>query len=406
MRSVLARCLPLVIAVGLPSQTTHLVGPGGLPQIRAALAIAAPGDVIHVLPGTYAHFDANVGVTIRALTPGTVTVVYDPAYASPGCAANPFCINEGPTRLQPPAGQTLHVVGIDFRQGSSTAGPPWHRVFVNSGRVTLDRCNFLSQALGALAITNATVHMQDCTTSCQISFGGGSPAPGLTAGGSDLTATRCQFWGTVPAFLGVMQFPHEGLRLQGSRLHASHLTITGGSVPFPGNPNLGAPALSVDGASMVWLSDSNLLAGPNSCAISGTGATTTRLDRCTLTSNTGGCTTGVTTPFLLGVDRPAPLSPGAVFTLSYRTEPNGFVLVFASDVLGTVDYAPLLEQPSWLGENTAFVAGLFLADATGLATASWPIPAGPFSDLTLWFKGISGFTFPLQASAPAGGVVR
>jgi hypothetical protein len=38
---------------------------------------------------------------------------------------------------------------------------------------------------------------------------------------------------------------------------------------------------------------------------------------------------------------------------------------------------------------------------------SWPIPAGPgIVDLQLWFKGLSGWTFPLQASPPAGGVAR
>lgn len=73
--------------------------------------------------------------------------------------------------------------------------------------------------------------------------------------------------------------------------------------------------------------------------------TTVRLDRCTLTSNLAACTTGITTPFLLGVARTAPIVPGATFTLNYRTEPNGFVLVFASAELGTVGYGPLLEQP-------------------------------------------------------------
>jgi hypothetical protein len=125
-----------------------------------------------------------------------------------------------------------------------------------------------------------------------------------------------------------------------------------------------------------------------------------------LTSNTSGCGTGTSVPFLLGVERVAPLQPAATFELRYRTEPNGFVVIFAGPEVGTVDFGPFLEQPSWLAENTSFVAAVVVADATGLATASWPIPNGPFSDLTLWFKGISGFTLPLQASPPAGGVVR
>ncbi len=406
MRSLLTGCLPLVIAVGLPSQTTHLVGPGGLPQIRDALAIAAPGDVIHVLPGTYAHFDANVGVTIRALTPGTVTVTYDPAFMPPGCSLSLNCLfAQGPTHLQPPAGQTLHVVGVDFAPNSSPSGGPRHRVVVNGGRVTFDQCSFRSGHSVPLSIANATVHMQDCEASCQAFVYGGSPAPGVAATNSDVTAVDCLFYGTMAAPIGAGQFPQEGLWLQSSRLHGSGLLITGGSVAFPGSSLIGSPALSLNGPCPVWLSDSTIIAGPSECAIDGATATT-RVDRCTITSNATGCGTGVTTPFLLGVERPNALQPGATFTLNYRTEPNGFVLIFASGELGTVDFGPFLEQPSWLGENTSFVAGLVVADATGLATASWPIPTGPFTDLTLWFKGISGFTLPLQASPPAGGVVR
>jgi hypothetical protein len=37
----------------LSAQTSILVGPGGLPQISSALAIANPGDTIVVAPGTY-----------------------------------------------------------------------------------------------------------------------------------------------------------------------------------------------------------------------------------------------------------------------------------------------------------------------------------------------------------------
>jgi hypothetical protein len=155
----------------------------------------------------------------------------------------------------------------------------------------------------------------------------------------------------------------------------------------------------------VWISDSTLTAGTGQCAIQNATATT-RIDRCTLTSSTTGCATGTSAPFLLGVERVSPLQPAATFDLRYRTEPNGFVLIFVGPELGTVDFGPFLEQPSWLGENTWFVAGLVAADATGLAVASWPIPAGPFTDQTLWFKGISGFTLPLQASVPTGGVVR
>ncbi|MFN7588416.1 MAG: hypothetical protein ACK501_02705 [Planctomycetota bacterium] len=46
----------LLLAAGALAQTTHLVGPGGLAQIRDALLIAAPGDLVLAQPGTYAQF--------------------------------------------------------------------------------------------------------------------------------------------------------------------------------------------------------------------------------------------------------------------------------------------------------------------------------------------------------------
>lgn len=402
MLRTLALCLPFVAGVGLPSQTVHLVGPGGLPQIRDALAIAAPGDVVHVQPGTYAHFDAAVGVTVRGLVPGTVTIAYDPAYAPANCAISPLsCTGEGPTSLRPPAGQMLHLVDLDFAPSQPGASYGRHGVLVSSGRVTFDRCTLRAYDRPALAVGSATVHLQDCLVQCLGSPG--QPAPGLWARSSDITATDCRFPGTPAAAVGVMQFPQPGIRLQASRLHGSNLEVSGGQSVFPGT--LAAPALQLDAASAVWLSDSTLTAGRGECALE-TGGGSVRLDRCTLTSAAPPCPTGTTSPFLLGVERPAPLLPGATFTLRYRTQPNGFVVVLASFAPGTVDWGPLLEQPSWFAQNSSFGAGIYGADATGLATASWPIPGGPYADLSLWFMGVSGSTLPLQVSPPVGGVVR
>lgn len=67
---VVSRLLFLTLAwpAALDAQATHLVGPGGFAQIRDALAIAAPGDLILVQPGTYSQFFVQRGVTIRAVT--------------------------------------------------------------------------------------------------------------------------------------------------------------------------------------------------------------------------------------------------------------------------------------------------------------------------------------------------
>ena len=114
----------LLFAAGALAQTTHLVGPGGLAQIRDALLIAAPGDLVLVQPGTYAQFHANVGVTIRAAVPGTVVVAYDASVLSAVCSSDPFClVVESRTRIAPPAGQTVHCEGLEFARAAGTASP-------------------------------------------------------------------------------------------------------------------------------------------------------------------------------------------------------------------------------------------------------------------------------------------
>ncbi len=397
--------LPFLVvfaAHAAPAQTTHLVGPGGLPQIRAALAVAVPGDIIHVLPGTYAQFDANVGVTIRALVPGTVTIAYDPAFAPASCQAFPIACwsTEGPTWFRPPAGQHVHVVGLNFAP-TWNATWFWHSVQVTSGRVTFDQCVIQIVNRTALTVSQAAVHLQDSLVQCT-SGSSGVPYPSFVATNADVTAVGCQIYGAPAAPFGPQQFPQPGLRLIGSRFQGSGLTVTGANQSM--GP-AGAPAIFADSASLAWITDSTLVAGQAHCVIEGSlGAV--HVDRCTITHNAPNCVAGTSWPFLLGVERIAPLQPGAVFELRYRTEPNGVVGIFASHLTGTVDFTPLLAQPSWLGDNQWFVAGVVAADATGLAVATWAIPNGPFSDRTLWFHGVSGLTFPLQGSALAGGVVR
>ena len=45
-------------AVG--SRTTHVVGPGGLPDVNSALSIASEGDIIRIYAGTYSPFTVGI----------------------------------------------------------------------------------------------------------------------------------------------------------------------------------------------------------------------------------------------------------------------------------------------------------------------------------------------------------
>lgn len=387
MRKLIFLCLLSVVAVALPSQATHVVGPGGLPQIRDAVAIAAPGDIILVHPGTYAHFTVNVGVMMRALVPGTVIIKADPSYFGP-CLG---CSLEARTELAPPAGQELHVVGFNFP--NSVQGLSWFtQLSITSGRVTLDDCGIGGAALGVgvtmLRIQNATVHLQGCGIGYTAYASGAS---GILATNATLTAVDTSIYSAGPFTNG------HGLILEQSVLHGSHLTIS----------TISESALLSIGSS-VWISDSTISTyGPNDCAIDAS-ASSTWLNRCTVTSTLGSnCSTFASATSQLAVTRPAPLQAGATFTLDWQTEPNGFVAVFAGPKLATVNWGPLLVQPSWLDHQTSFAAVLLLADGNGAATVSWPIPAGPaITGLSLWLEGLSGWTLPLQVSPVVGGIAR
>lgn len=81
--------------------------------------------------------------------------------------------------------------------------------------------------------------------------------------------------------------------------------------------------------------------------------------------------------------------------------------MFASPLLDALSAFPVLEQPLWLDEPNAFAAALLVADTSGLASATWGIPADPWiTDRTLWFQGLGGPSFPLQLSPVVGGVAR
>lgn len=401
MRTCLACCAFAVAAVALPAQATHLVGPGGFAEIRDALAVAAPGDRLHVQPGTYAHFTATVGCTIRALVPGSVFVEYSVAFLPPGCSTSLSCLqNEGSTRLVPPPGQTVHVVGVHFVGNEVPSGafvPYRHRVVVGSGSASFDQCELHARGMAALTVNDARVHLQSCIVSVvppSAALGG----VGIQGNHCDITAIDTTITGGLSTGLSLPG--GHGVWLTNATLHGSNLVIQSGGVSFP-LPN---PGFAVLGDGALFLSDSQLHGG---CPIQWTGSAR-ELVRCTLTGTNTNCATVAPSPQpLLGITRPAPLTPGALFTLQFHGEPNGLVAIFASGGPGRLDLPTLLVQPLWLDSTMAFLHDFAVADAQGLATAGWLIPTGPgIADQQLWFQGLSGFTLPLQTSAPAGGIAR
>ncbi|HEX5050974.1 MAG TPA: hypothetical protein VFZ65_04310 [Planctomycetota bacterium] len=380
-----AACLLAAAPLALPAQAVHVVGPGGLPQIRDALAIAAPGDLVLVLPGSYAPFQVHVGVTIAAVLPGTVDVTIDPTFLGP-CSP---CYYAGITSLAPPPGQTLTLVDLAFTstwvvfQGQYV----YPSVVVSGGRVVFEGCTIevTSAFFPALSVQHASVHLQDCTVR------GFEQLTGITALSTldaDITAvgTTITRHATIGSLIGF------GVGMTNSTLHGSHLALDGDTTA----------ALSTNNSS-VWLTDSMLRGPAGGCAVAYIG-TPPQLDRCVLLP--APCGPFLPNAPLLGVQRPHPPRAGLPFSLLFHTVPNGFVAVFANTALDTVLLPGLFDQPLGIAPAGAFGLGIVLADAAGVATATWTIPAGTTVGRQVWFQGVTGLVLPLQTSPPVGGAIR
>lgn len=382
------RCIPSALAVSLlvvatSAQVTHTVGPGGFAQIDAALAVAGPGDVVLVLPGTYQPFTVTGSVTIRAAVPGTVLVDVAAGGPVPPLWRSTVTLT---------AGQVVHLVDLSIRV-----------LFVSGGTTTLDRCAVTGYQLWgntAVTVQAGTVHLQDCTLSGSVGPSGGGT--GLSASNATVTAVDSAFVGAAVG--SPLDGPPAGvaISLQGSQFHGSRVTGQGGAGgPFAYPPRAALQASN----STVWISDSALTGGtaPGGIQACPLLATSGRFDRCTLVPASP-CSAGIPGGPLLAVHRVAPMqSPGSL-ALEFRTDANGFVAVYVSASLGRL-LLPELEQAILLDPANVFPLAFLLADPLGHAAGSWNVPAG-LVDATLWFQGVSGPTFPLQLSPVVGGVVR
>ncbi len=356
----------LVLSAFAEAQTTHVVGPGGFADIPQALAVATHGDVLLVHPGTYSAFVTTLGVTIRALVPGTVTLA-----VGWGSGFN----------LQP--GRQAHVVGVSG-----------NLMFVFGGSLSLDQCSFLGSPNGSavVEVLGGNLHMQSCTLRGQPVFGVAPGAP-FRATQAVVTGVDCTIEGSDAS--GWFGIPGAAVQLHDSELRLASSTVRGGAGPL--QPP--AVAISADATSSVWLADCTLSSPAAPCPVV---AANGRLARCISTPNCGSLPNGDG----LGIHRPAPLQNGAPFTLEFRDAPNRALAVWvAFDLQRTT--TPVFEQSVLLAPASAFPLAVLVTDAMGVAAATWPIPAGSaFVDRALWFQAVGGLGLPLQVSAVAGGVVR
>jgi len=370
MRKLSLACLFSVTAVALPSQTTHLVGPGGFATIAGALAVAAPGDVVLVQAGNYNEaLDADIGVTIRAL--GTVQI-----QQSAG------------VQWHVPTGQTLHLDGLAF-VGS---------IQILSGHATLSHCT-VTPAFGtstpALTAKDCSVHLDGCSLTSLYGSLSGSNLVGTLVENADLTAVDTSF------VAGGAFVPAVSVRATNSRFVASSCVLQ--SIL----PNPGGTCVVANSGSTVWLSDSTITAGTSSCPIVAISATV-RHERCTLSATTASnCAVAAPGPTLLGAATPVPLQNGTDYTLQLRGAPSQVVAVLASTGVATTFAPSVFEQPLFLDTTSFWLAGAYVTDALGAVTITWSMPAGQFVDTSLWLQAITVEpAFPWQASPVVGGIVR
>jgi hypothetical protein len=354
--------LVLLVALPLPAQATHLVGPGGHPQIAGAISVASPGDIILVQPGAYIGFNASKGLTIRALVPGTVNVT-----------AALFVL------VEPPSGQIVNVVGLNLPA-----------VLVR-GDATFERCTIANASM-VLLVSQCTLRLVDCTLrSLPVQPFPLTPGPAIEAHQALVSAVRTRFEGGPAGSPTAAASP--AIELFDSTFHGSELQVLGGT------GGLAAPALRGYGSSRAWISDSMLVADPTQCPFVGANG---RLDRCAVSPSCSGTPTGL----LLGIDSPSPLAAGSWFHLAFRTQPQDLVAVWANSAMAGV-LIPELEQPLWLGATGAHHVSMLQADSSGVVVGAWLIPANPaIVDRAMYFQGFSFAQWPLLTSPVAGGVIR
>lgn len=403
----------LLAALALPAQTVHQVGPGGIPQIHAAIALAAPGDVIEVATGTYEPFNLSKALTITA-APGA-------AVAVAGLLGDAYVV------FDIPPGGVARVSGIRFHSLI-----PFYfglEVSVIRGIVWFEECLFeqgTHMYRAALEVRNAAVVLRRC-----VAIGSGGPNNQLygngAAGGTALLADRAWVSATETWFLGGdlhwdFGGGHGGWGVDatGSALHLVRCTATGGRNhqitcgSYPGGHGI----VVRNNPLGTWLSDCTLQGGDGNCGVAGDGlhnlaTLPVQLER---TRAFGGVGTHAMGLPLRGPTQPAPLlglgnNPGFVtLGANWRADWLGrygtpVAVLVSLDLQPRND--PLAVQRVWFPATSSLLAGLIVVDNAGRASTTITVPNAPvLRHQAVWVHGFAGGAAPWQAAPPLGGVVR
>lgn len=386
------------------AQSVLLVGPGGYPEISAALAAAQPGDLLQVAPGTYAPFTANVGVRIVAAAGATV-------------------VGNGPlfswfvTTLAAPSGQTLHCRGLTFESLASSVP---HDVRAVAGQIVFEDCSFRgghpAKVFQGLDCSGAHVVLRRCTFDCF--------QPCLRLQGGSVIASDSRFLaslhpipvGPTPCAVDVVQgnASFSFCELRGATGSSTSINYSGGS------------AAIVRGNGALSLADCQLTAGD-----SPVGAPVPAIDNQQLgaveharTALVGGFGyvflgfgfyqlrgPGVAGPAVEGlqpgaIGLPSGVPDGGTYGFFVRSAPNRVVAVPLTFALELPTVAPLVADPVRFDLGTLVVPWIGVTDSLG-GWISDPIgiPSG-FVGVPIWFHPLVLDGVSLRAAVPVGGLVR
>ncbi|MBK8098836.1 MAG: hypothetical protein IPK26_17115 [Planctomycetes bacterium] len=379
----LAACIPYS-AGHLLSQTTFRVGPGeAYATIQDAVGAATAGDIVEVLAGSYPGFTLDKALTIRAEPTGAV-------------------VEASSAIVGPPVGGHARLCGLRLRNVQ----------LFGSGAASFESCELLGTP-GSFAPPVVANGAAATFWRCRIADGPG----GIQASASNLTLVQCDV-SALGTYLYLLSISALDLR-NGCVVHVSDSTLAAGR----GTALAGAwPGIYVISQSQLDIVDSTVRGGDyqgQSNQVGGSAIevgvdSVARQQRCTLLAGTGTAGPGnpssrVTNAPLLGVHIAEPtLALGGSLTAEFRDAPSSPVFVLAAFGLTPPTTAPLVTPLHWgfTPQNAAVVAVL-VADGSGNAAYSLPIPADPqLRNLGIWLTGASLAQLPAQLSPPVGGVLR
>jgi hypothetical protein len=361
--------LSVALADPAAAQGIHLVGPGQLPTIQAAIDLAAPGDVVLVDAGVYPTFHVGKPLTITAAPSALVQIV----------TTDVVTVTLTPS-------DRVHLGGLDIDAASMA---------IAGGIVSMERCTLRLHR--GLRLVQSLAALRWCGVGAAI-------GSGVLVQNAHLHASDSTF-STAAGCSGADQ--HAAVKIEGAcTCQLSLCTLIGAwpataSQPLPSVPLHVVDAIAAN--ERIWLVDCTLIGGfapagkVGPCVVAPVppAPAPVRLHRCT---TVGALTGSIAWGPVVGLHTPVDMQIGTTFTTTMRGEPGHVMLLYAgSNILGPFSI-PMTEQPA-LGFLDTVVLGAVIADSQGRADFPFAVPnSAAMRHSVLWWRGLDMTTTPWQAT--------